>query len=426
MKTILSFSSAALVLGAPFFTVILAISIACFYFVDEEILALQMILIEMNRLASMPILVALPLFTLSGCILTSSEAPKRIMNFLVEALGWLPGGLAIASIAACAFFTALTGASGVTIVAVGSIVYPILKDQGYSEKFTLGLITTAGSLGLLFPPSLPVILYGVIANIDIGKLFKAAMLPGIILVLVLCVYAFIHQLLSKDKDKYPTTSFNVKRLWESFVAGLSEWPIVAIVLVGVYGGFVTIAEVSVLVLVYIVIVESLIRKEVHFFKELPKVVVEATVLSGAIIVILGGALGFTAFLIEEEIPNLILESITNITQNQLLFLIGLNLFLIVVGCLMDIFSAIMVIVPIMVPVAIQYGINPIHLGVVFLVNLEIGFFTPPVGINLFISSLKFKKPITVLYRACIPFLILLLGVLLVITYLPSLSIGFLK
>ncbi len=407
----------------PVFTVIAALSVVLFYMGSGDLQALQTILIEMNRLASMPVLVALPLFTLAGCILTETKAPRRLMNMVEALVGWLPGGLAIAAVVSCAFFTALTGASGVNIVALGSILYPILRQRNYEDLFSLGLVTTSGSLGLLFPPSLPVILYGVVAQVDIGRAFKAALVPGIILVLVLAVYAVIHQFLSEKADgRTAGKPFDGKRFMAALWEGKWDWPIVIIIIGGVYGGLVTIAEVSALVLVYVIVVECFILKEVRFAGQLPQIMVQAAIFSGAIIVILGMALGFTGYLVEEQIPNQILETLTHWTDNKYLFLAGLNLFLLATGCIMDIFSAIVIVVPIIVPIAVSYGIDPLHLCVIFLVNLEIGYSTPPVGINLFISSLRFEKPITMLYRASLPYLVLLLGVLLVVTYIPALSL----
>jgi len=415
-------------LETPLFTVIAGLSILCLYAVDQDWLSLQVILIEMNRLASMPVLVALPLFTFTGCLLTATTAPRRIMNFTQALVGWLPGGMAIAALCSCAFFTALTGASGVTIVAMGSVLYPVLRHKDYQKQFTLGLLTTSGSLGLLFPPSLPIILYGVISQISIPQIFTAALVPGILLIVILSLYAFVHQLVSgrglkKDNQQRKISRQQIKT---TFIEGIWDWPILVLLVLGVYGGFVTIAEVSAVILVYVIVVECFILKEVNFLRQLPGIMVESAVLSGAIIVILGFALGFTGYLVDEQIPNRILDYLTALTANKYLFLAGLNLFLLAVGCIMDIFSAIVIIVPIIVPIAMQYGIDPLHLCVIFLVNLEIGYSTPPVGINLFISSLTFKKPVTQLYRASIPYLVLLLLSLILITYLPGLSLFLLR
>jgi len=409
-------------LEAPLFTVIIGISMVCLYAIDLDFMALQTIVIEINRLASMPVLVALPLFTFTGCLLTETNAPRRIMNFIQAVAGWLPGGLAISALCSCALFTALTGASGVTIVALGGILYPILLEKGYGTKFSLGLLTTSGSRGLLFPPSLPIILYGVVAQVDIGRIFKAALVPGLFIILVLALYIIWHEWRKPEGTAQPSTPVSGSQIRQAFWEGKWDWPILIIILGGVYGGFVTIAEVSALVLVYVLIIECFILKEVSFFRQLPKVIIESTILSGAIIIILGAALGLTGFLVDEQIPEKILEFLTSLTENRYMFLAGLNLFLLAVGCMMDIFSAIVIVVPIMVPVALTYGIDPIHLCIIFLVNLEIGYSTPPVGINLFIASLKFEKPVTALYRASVPWLILLLLLLAVVTYVPTLSL----
>jgi tripartite ATP-independent transporter DctM subunit len=344
------------------------------------------------------------------------------MNFIQAVAGWLPGGLAISALCSCALFTALTGASGVTIVALGGILYPILLEKGYDETFTLGLLTTSGSRGLLFPPSLPIILYGVVAQVDIGLIFKAALVPGLFIIFALAVYIVWHERRRPYGGTRPKAPVSFARIRQTFMEGKWDWPILFIILGGVYGGFVTIAEVSALVLIYVLIVACFVLKEVSFFGQLPKIVIESTILSGAIIIILGAALGLTGYLVDEQIPDRILELLTALTENRFVFLAGLNLFLLVVGCMMDIFSAIVIVVPIMVPVALTYGIDPIHLCIIFLVNLEIGYSTPPVGINLFIASLKFEKPVTHLYRASIPWLILLLALLAVVTYVPALSL----
>ncbi|PQP35821.1 C4-dicarboxylate ABC transporter [Desulfobacteraceae bacterium SEEP-SAG9] len=416
------------VIETPLFTVIAGLSMVCLYFVDFDWLALQIILIEVNRLASMPVLVALPLFTFVGTLLTETEAPKRIMNLMQALIGWLPGGLAIAALCACAFFTALTGASGVTIVALGSVLYPILRKRAYNETFTLGLLTTSGSRGLLFPPSLPIILYGVVAQIEIPKIFKAALLPGILSIAVLSMYAFCYQYYATraQRREASTVAVSWDQVKTAFIKGIWDWPIIVIIILGVYGGFVTITEVSALVVVYVIVTECFILREVLFFKQLPGIMIESVILAGAIIVILGFALGFTGYLVEEQIPGRILAFLTNLTANKYIFLAGLNLFLLAVGCIMDIFSAIIVVVPIMAPIALKYGVDPIHLCVIFMVNLEIGYSTPPIGMNLFIAGLKFQKPITVLYRASVPYLILMLAFLVLITYVPLLSLCLLR
>jgi C4-dicarboxylate transporter DctM subunit len=366
--------------------------------------------------------VALPLFTFVGTLLTRTAAPRRVMNLMQAIMGWLPGGLAIAALCSCAFFTALTGASGVTIVALGSVLYPVLRQRNYDEKFTLGLLTTSGSRGLLFPPSLPIILYGVVAQIDIALIFRSALVPGILAMVVLSVYAMIHQTLAGGGARPAAERASGAMIWRTFCLAAWDLPIIVIIVLGVYGGYVTIAEVSAVVLVYVVVVSCFILKEVQFFRQLPAIIIESTLLSGAIIIILGFSLGFTGYLVDEQIPNRILGFLTGLTENRILFLAGLNIFLLVVGCIMDIFSAIIIVVPIIVPIALTYGVDPFHLCVIFLVNLEIGYSTPPIGMNLFIASLKFEKPVTALYRAALPFLALMLLVMLLITYVPAISL----
>ncbi len=407
----------------PLFTIIAGLSIVSFYFVGKDFSSIQTIVIEMNRLASMPVLVALPLFTFTGCLLAETDAPKRITNLMRALTGRLPGGIAIAALGSCAFFTALTGASGVTIVAIGGVLYPVLRAQEYEDNFSLGLLTTSGSLGLLFAPSLPIILYGVVAQVDIARIFRAALLPGMLLIAVLSVYSFFHEYIIKNPQRHIVIKkASLGDVKTALKEGIWDWPVILVIIFGIYGGFVTIAEVSALVLVYVLTVECLILKEVDFFKQLPGIITESTIVSGAIVVILGVALGFTGYLVDEEIPGRLLSFLANLTENKLYFLAGLNVFLLAAGCLMDIFSAIIIIVPIIVPVAMKYGIDPVHLCVIFLLNLEIGYSTPPVGINLFIASLKFNKPVTQLYRASIPYIALMLLFLMIVTYIPSLSL----
>ena len=407
----------------PLFAIFCALAMACYYFVGLDIDSMRSVLIDMNRLASMPILVAMPLFTLTSCILTVTKAPKRIMDLMESLVGWLPGGIAIAGLLSCALLTTLTGASGVTIIALGGILYPILLEKGYSERFSLGLLVTGGSIGLLFPPSLPVILYGIVAGADIHRLFNAAFLPGVMMLCIIFAYSFAYDLIRRKRagESLGDEPFSLARVRETFKEAAWELPIIFIIVIGIYGGLVTVGEVSAVVLVYVLIVESFVKREFTFKHDLPKAMIEAAVLTGSIIAILGFALSFTGYLIDEEVPAKLIESLRTISDNKYVFLLMLNLFLLGVGCVMDIFSAIVVVVPIMIPIAKQFGIDPIHLCVLFMVNLEIGFVHPPLGINLFIASIKFDKPIVELYWASIPYLILLLIALGIITYVPWLS-----
>jgi C4-dicarboxylate transporter, DctM subunit len=410
--------------GTPIFIIVAGISIYCFLNTGGGLPAIQTVIIEMNRLTGMPVLAALPLFTLAGSLLSHTDAPRRLMNLMQTMFGWLPGGVGVASLFSCVLFTALTGASGVTIVAVGGLLYPILLARGYTSRFSLGLLTTGGGLGLLFPPSLPVILYGVVAQVDISDIFKAALLPGILLVAVMSGYVVLQRQrertpLETGRKGGPPDAVSARQV---LMASMVEWPALVLVFVGIYGGFVTVTEAGVLLVVYLLAVECLFFREIDWRKDLPGIMVESAMLTGVIIVLLGFALSLTGYMVDEGVPAMVIEKISRLTSNRYVFLALLNLFLIFVGCIMDIFSAIMIVVPLIVPVALSYGVDPIHLCVIFLVNLEIGYATPPVGMNLLISSMKFQQPIGRIYRASLPFLLLLLGLLGLITYVPALSL----
>ena len=415
METILYFCILGLaLLGVPLFIIMATFALVAFSFADVSTAA---VIVEIYRLASAPTLLSIPLFTFAGYLMAESNSPKRLLRLANASLGWLPGGVAIVSLVICAFFTAFTGASGVTIIALGGLLYPILIEEKYSEKFSLGLITTSGSLGLLFPPSLPIILYGLIAKVDIDKLFLAGIIPGTLLIIILSAWAIFNG--SKRVEK---VYFNWNEFLQAFKGAIPEVILPVGILVGIYGGFTTVTETAAFTTFYILIMEVFYYKDLKLFKDVPKVIEESMTLVGAILLILCCALGLTNYLVDEEIPLQILEMMKQFISNKYLFLLFLNIFLLIVGSLMDIFSAIIVVVPLIVPIAESFGINPIHLAIIFLTNLEIGYITPPVGINLFISSFRFKKSIIELYKASLPFLFLLLLALIIITYWPSLSL----
>lgn len=405
--------------GTPLFVILGAIALYSFHAADIDTAA---VIVELYRIAAVPTLLAIPLFTFAGYVMAESKTPQRMVALTDALFGWIPGGLAIVTLITCAFFTAFTGASGVTIVALGGLLYPILRKAGYPENFSLGLLTSSGSLGLLFPPSLPIILYGFIAGINIEKLFLAGIIPGILLVILLSIFSVRRGV----KIHLPKTKFNFRTILKASRAAIWEIPLPFIVVIGIYTGAFTATEAAAITAFYVVIVEIFIYKDLSLFKDLPRIMRESMLLVGGIIVILGTALGLTNYLIDEQIPMRILAAIQTYITSKVLFLITLNIFLLIVGCLMDIFSAIIVVVPLIVPVATQFGIDPIHLGVIFLTNLEIGYSTPPVGLNLFISSFRFKKPVVQLYRAALPFLGILLIALIIITYVPELSLWLVK
>jgi len=404
------------ILGTPIFIIMSITALIAFSFTDVDSSA---IIVEIYRIASAPTLLTIPLFTFAGYMMAESNSPKRLLRLAQAAFGWLPGGIAIVSLIICAFFTAFTGASGVTIIALGGLLFPILKSEGFSEKFSLGLITTSGSLGLLFPPSLPIILYGLVAKVDIDKLFRAGILPGILLIVILSAWSIYNGGLHANRVK-----FNFKEFAGALKGALPEALLPVGVLVGIYGGYTTASEAAAFTAFYILIIECFYYKDLHFTKEIPKVILDSMSLVGAILLILCCALGLTNYLVDEEIPMKILGFMKEFLTSKYSFLLFLNIFLLVVGSMMDIFSAIIVVVPLITPIAADFGVDPVHLAIIFLTNLEIGYITPPVGINLFISSFRFNRPVTELYRASFPFLILLVIALVIITYIPALSLVF--
>ena len=378
--------------------------------------SLTAILININRLTKHDSIIIIPLFTLTGYIIAEGKAPQRLVAFARASVGWLPGGIAIVVLVTCAFFTTFTGASGVTIIALGGLVYPILR-QSYNENFSLGLITASGSIGLLFPPSIPLILYAIIANVPIDAMLFAGIIPGMIILVILSSYCSGWSLIKHTE----TTRFNWKVFFRTLWDAKWELLLPLLVLGGILTRIVSLVEVAALTVIYVCIVEMFIHRSISV-KALPCLVKESMVLVGAILIILAMALALTDYLIDKGVPDMALEWITSITDNKIIMLIGLNVFLLIVGCMMDIFSAIVIIVPLLLPIADALGIDKVHLGVIVLTNLEIGYLTPPIGMNLFISSMKFKKSVVLLYRSVLLFIGLLLIALILVTYIPDLSL----
>ena len=409
---------ALVLLGAPLFSVIAASAMLGFY---RSGIDLSVVAIEFFGISEMPILVAIPLFTFAGFVLSESGSARRLVRLSNALLGWLPGGLAIISLAACALFTAFTGASGVTIVALGALLYPALSQAGYEDRFNLGLITTSGSLGLLFAPSLPLILYGIVAGVSIDQLFLAGILPGLLMLVVLSGYSFwinrhVRQSLSKAS-------------WTEISGALREaiWelPLPVIVLGGIYSGYFAVSEAAAVTALYVILVEMIILREIPW-RELPRIIRESMVLVGAILMILGVSLASTNYMIDAGVPQRLFEVIDTYVSGQATFLLALLIFLLILGALLDIFSAIVLVVPLILPVASLYGVHPVHLGIVFLAAMELGYLTPPVGLNLFISSFRFERSIADVFRATFPFFILLLITVVIIAYWPGLSLWLLN
>jgi C4-dicarboxylate transporter, DctM subunit len=401
-------------LGTPLFVIIAANALLQLHLMQYDT---TLMAIELYRLASMPMLLPIPLFTFAGYILAESGAPERLVRVSKALFGWMPGGLAIVCIVACAIFTAFTGASGVTIIALGGLIYPALLKERYQERFSLGLITSSGSIGLLFAPSLPLILYGIVAQVSIDDLFRAGLFPGILILVFLSLYSSIKAI----TGTIPRPAFNIKELGSALWEARYEIPLPVIILTSIYSGTLAISEAAVFSVFLVLFVEVFLYREITL-SELNGIARKSTILVGGILIIMGCSLAYTNCLLDAEVPMKILDAIQQYISGRLAFLIALNIFLLLVGCMLDIFSALIVVVPLILPISREFGIDPIHLGIIFLANLNIGYMTPPVGLNLFIASLRFKKPVITLYLACIPFLVLMLIALILITYIPAISL----
>ena len=404
------------VLGTPLFAIIAASALIGFARADIDMMIVPM---EIFRVSEIPVLIAIPLFTFAGYILGESNAPRRLVRVSNVLLGWMPGGLAVVALFVCALFTAFTGASGVTIIAMGALLFPAIAEAGYREQFNLGLITTSGSLGLLFAPSLPLILYGIIAEQSVDDLFVAGILPGALMLVLLSLWCmregrFVH-------TRKPRQRYAGREAYSAIRESIWEIPLPIIVLGGVYSGFFAVSEAAVVTVLYVLVVEVLIYRDIPI-RRVPKIMRDSMILVGGILIILGTSLASTNYMIDQQVPMRLFELVTTHITSKLSFLILLNIFLLALGMMLDIFSALVIVVPLILPIAAGYGIDPIHLGMIFLANMQIGYCTPPVGMNLFIASYRFDKPIMLLYRSALPFLAILLITVLIITYWPWLSL----
>lgn len=403
--------------GAPLFAVIGASALLAFNGADID---LSVVVIEIFGLAEMPVLLAIPLFTFAGYVLSESQAPQRLVRLTNALMGWLPGGLAIVALVACALFTAFTGASGVTIIALGALLFPALQQAGYSDKFNLGLITSSGSLGLLFAPSLPLILYGIVAKTSIDDLFLAGVLPGLLMLALLAGWSIFRN----PHTRRPISDFSTAEALAAIKEAGWELPLPIFVLGGIYSGYFAVSEAAAVTAMYVFIVEVVIRREISW-RALPGLMRESMVLVGGILLILGVSLASTNYVIDSGLPERLFGLLDQYVSGQASFLGLLIVFLLILGAFLDIFSALVLVVPLILPVAIRYGVDPVHLGIIFLATMQLGYMTPPVGLNLFIASYRFDKPIMQVYSASVPFLLILLVAVLIIAYLPGLSLFFL-
>ncbi|MGR9099331.1 MAG: TRAP transporter large permease [Gammaproteobacteria bacterium] len=409
-----------MLLGAPLFAVILSATMIGFHSSNVD---LSIIAVELYRMTDTQLLMTLPFFTFAGYLLSESKTSERFLRLSQVFFGWAPAGLAVISLIICAVFTALTGASGVTIVALGALLLPTLVKSGYREKFSLGLVTTSGSLGLLLPPSLPLILYGIIVQqmsgveaFTLEELFLAGLLPCLLMILLLSawsLYANRGRGIEKNRFSLEQAALVLKdAAWEI--------PLPFFILAGIFSGIFTLSEVAAITALYVLFIESAVYREIAL-KQLPEIIIKSMEMIGGILLILGVAMAFTNFLIDAEVPARLFEWIKSNIDSKIAFLILLNIFLLILGAILDVFSAIIIVSPLIVPTAIGYGIHPVHLGIIFLANMQIGYLTPPIGMNLFIASYRFNRPVTELYKATWPFMLILLVAVLIITYVPQLS-----
>jgi C4-dicarboxylate transporter, DctM subunit len=414
----------ALVLGTPVFVAMAALALFFFF---RDGLPVTAVTAEVYRLISSPTLPAIPLLTACGYVLAESDASLRLLRFFKALLGWMPGGLAVIVIAVCALFTTFTGGSGITVIAVGGLVLPMLLRDGYPEDFSLGLVTAAGSLGLLFPPSLPVILYSVVAgtrdqNVPADALYLAGLVPGILMILMVASYAVRRgQTLGIPRQRFSAREV-ASALWEA------KWELsLPVFVVALFmTGKTSTVETAALAFVYAIVVECFVTRDLHVFRTLPTALVKSSVLAGSVLILLSAAMGITSYIVDAQIPDTLVTWVRTHIESRWVFLLALNGLLIIVGCLVDIFSAIVVLAPLLVPMAVAFEVHPIHLGVIFLANLELGYLTPPVGLNLYLAASRFNKPLTTVVRTVFPFLLIMAVSVLLITYVPQMSVGVLR
>ena len=399
--------------GAPIFIGLGGLAILFFW---QDYTPLSAIPAEAYRIVVSPTLSTIPLFTLAGYILAESRASERLVRLFRASFGWIPGGTPIVLVLLCGFFTALTGGSGVTILALGGLLYPLLMKEGYSKEFSLGLITVAGSLGLLFPPSLPLIIYGVTAAVSVKTIFLAGIVPGFLRVVMIGGWA----VWQGEAQHIKRHKFNLTEIKKSIIETKWEAMIPFFILFGIFGGFTTLVETAALTVVYVFIIEVFVYKDLKS-KDLRKIILDCSTLIGGVLIILGVAMGLTSYLVDAQVPFKLLAWVKTFISSKLVFLLMLNIFLLAVGCMMDIFSAIIIVVPLIAPLGLYFGIDPVHLAIIFIANLELGFLTPPVGMNLFLSAYRFDENMPTIYKSTLPFFMVMLLSVLAITYIPILS-----
>lgn len=426
-----------IVLSTPLYVTLGALTLACFYFGAEEYRSVDdygLLIERIFGLTDKNVLLAVPYFVLAGALMTSGGIADRIVAFAQALVGWLPGGLAATAVFSCMFFAAISGSSPVTVIAIGSILFPALLRGGYGEKFSLGLVTSAGSLGILIPPSIPMIVYAIVVTgamgVDVAELFVAGVGPGLLIGAILVGYSVLQGVRRPDFDWRKLEPPRLQVLAARFVDGFWALLLPVIVLGGIYPifgsrGLFTPTEAAAVAAVYAFVVGHFIHRELSL-ATLPRLLVESTVMLGSLLIIMVLSFSLNHFLVDQQIPDAAVAFIEGLQLSRLSFLLVLNVFLLLIGCLMDIMSAILVIAPLVAPIALSFGVDPLHLAIIFIVNLEIGYLTPPIGLNLFVSATLFDRPIGLVVRSVGVFTLLLLGGLGVVTWWEPASGGLVR
>ena len=423
-----------IVLGTPLFVTVGLLTLVCYYFGADEYRSFdsyELIIEEIFTLTDKNVLLAIPFFVVAGSLMTAGGIARRLVDLADALIGWLPGGLAAAAVLACIFFAAISGSSPTTVIAIGTIMMPALVKHGYDDQFSLGLVTSAGSLGILIPPSIPMIIYAImvggIMSVNVADLFLAGLIPGFLIGGLLIGYSIYHGVRRPDFSWSKVKAPSLKLLGERFVKGIWALLLPVLVLGGIYPifgptGIFTATEAAAVAVVYALVIELFVHRELEW-KKIPGLLRESAVLMGSLLGILIMSFALNKFLVDQNIPDAAVEWMNSLDLTKLSFLVLLNIFLLLIGCLMDIISAIMIVAPLVAPIAASFGISPIHLGIIFVVNLEIGYLTPPIGINLFVSATLFKRPIGFVMKSVVTFMLLMLVGLMLITWFEPISGG---
>ena len=399
--------------GLPIFLGLGGIAALLFWF---DWTPLSAISAETYRIVVSPTLPTIPLFTIAGFLLAESKSSIRLLSLFQALFGWIPGGTPIVLVIICGFFTAITGGSGVTILALGGLLMPMLIKDGFSKDFSLGLITVSGSIGLLFPPSLPLIIYGVTAGVSIKSIFLGGIIPGLLILVIVASWAIF----SSKRQSVAVYGFKINNIKSALIESKWEIAIPFIIMFGIFGGYMTLVETAAITALYVLFITVVIYRDISFSK-VGNILIDCCALIGGVLIILGVAMGLTSYIIDAEVPMTLLEWVKTNISSKYIFLILLNVFLLIVGCMMDIFSATIIVVPLIKPIAAYFGIDPIHLAIIFIANLELGYLTPPVGMNLFLSAYRFDESMKSVYTSTMPFYFVMLFCVILITYFPILS-----